>query len=113
MRSTVQGILENLSENNLIYRYLGDDGIPGYEGVFGICNFWLAENLAKSGNTGAAIIIFETMLKGASPTGLFSEEIDPGTYELLGNYPQSFTHIGLINAALSINEVLQKGDTEI
>lgn len=111
MLSTVQCIAEKLSENNLIYRYLSDDGISGGEGVFGICNFWLAENLAKTGNTSAAILVFEAMLKGASSTGLFSEEIDPKSYELLGNYPQSFTHIGLINAALSINGALEKGGT--
>jgi len=113
MLSTVQCILEKLSENNLIYRYIGDDGIAGREGAFGICNFWLAENLAKAGNIQGAISIFETMIKGASPTGLLAEEIDPNSYELLGNYPQGFTHIGLINAALSINHVLKKGDTVI
>jgi len=109
MLSTIRNIRERLSENDLIYRYRSDDGIEGSEGAFGICNFWLAENLAKTGNTKDAIAVFEKMQKGASPTGLFSEEIDPVSYELLGNYPQGFTHIGLINAAFTINEILQEG----
>jgi GH15 family glucan-1,4-alpha-glucosidase len=108
MLSTVERIRQQLGENGLIYRYRSNDGLAGGEGVFGICNFWLAENLAKAGKTEEAIMLFETMQKGASPTGLFSEEIDPVSYDLLGNYPQGFTHIGLINAALSIEEALKK-----
>jgi GH15 family glucan-1,4-alpha-glucosidase len=108
MLSTVQHISQQLSENKLLYRYRSGDGVAGGEGAFGICNFWLAENLAKAGDIERATAVVETMQKGVSPTGLFSEEIDPVTYELLGNYPQGFTHIGLINAALSINEALQK-----
>ena len=110
--STVQCIFKHLSKNGLIYRYQNeDDGLEGQEGAFGICNFWMAENLAKHGKTEDAITIFEKMLNCASDTGLFSEEFDPESYELLGNYPQGFTHIGLINAALSINEALKKEDT--
>ncbi|TKK65968.1 glycoside hydrolase family 15 protein [Ilyomonas limi] len=107
--STTQLIHEQLSKNNLIYRYLNvDDGIAGTEGTFGICYFWLAENLAKSGVLEKAKEAFETMLRHVGSTGLFSEEIDPETHELLGNYPQGFTHIGLINAALAITEASQK-----
>jgi GH15 family glucan-1,4-alpha-glucosidase len=108
MLSTVQRIRQQLGENGLIYRYRSNDGLAGGEGAFGICNFWLAENLAKAGKTKEAIALFETMQKGASPTGLFSEQTDPGSYGLLGNYPQGFTHIGLINAAFSIEEALKK-----
>jgi GH15 family glucan-1,4-alpha-glucosidase len=105
MISTCELIYDRLSKKNMVYRYIkDDDGIPGGEGSFGICNFWLAQNFAKSGKLQKAIDIFEAMLKHASPTGLFSEEVDPVTNELLGNYPQGFSHIGLINAAFSINE---------
>ena len=68
----------------------------------------MMENLVKAGQLGKGIEIFETMVKRAGPTGLFSEETDPESNELLGNYRQGFTHIGLINAALTIDSALQK-----
>lgn len=110
MLSTVDRICEQLSSQNLIYRYRNvDDGLEGNEeGSFAICNFWLAENLAHAGRAEEAIKVFESTVQHASPAGLLSEQIDTRTHELLGNYPQGFTHIGLINAALSIDEVLQK-----
>jgi GH15 family glucan-1,4-alpha-glucosidase len=109
MVSTIGILEEHLTKNNMVYRYqLVDDGLHGGEGSFGVCNFWYAENLAQSGRLEKAIEVFETMVQHASPTGLLSEEIDTESYELLGNYPQGFSHIGLINAALSINEVYQK-----
>jgi GH15 family glucan-1,4-alpha-glucosidase len=116
MASTTDMIYKNLTKNNLVYRYRNnDDGIAGDEGSFGICSFWLAENLAKAGQLEKALTVFDTILRHASPTGLLSEEIDPDSGELLGNYPQGFTHIGLINAALTINQVYeqtQKGGRE-
>jgi GH15 family glucan-1,4-alpha-glucosidase len=105
MVSTTNLMHKNLTKNNLVYRYRNiNDGIVGDEGSFGICSFWLAENLAKSGQMEKAFTVFETMLRHAGPTGLLSEEIDPGSGDLLGNYPQGFTHIGLINAALTMNQ---------
>jgi GH15 family glucan-1,4-alpha-glucosidase len=113
MISTCTKIYENLSRNNLLYRYFNDDdGLPGDDGSFGVCNFWLAENFAKSGKIEEAVSVFDEMLKHASPTGLFSEEINPDTHEILGNYPQGFTHIGLINAALAINTLYTKGENK-
>jgi GH15 family glucan-1,4-alpha-glucosidase len=109
MVSTVECIMERLSRNGFIYRYkVKDDCLKGQEGAFGICNFWMVENLAKQGRTGDAVMLFEKMLECSGDTGLFSEELDPGSFELLGNYPQGFTHIGLINAAFSINEGLKE-----
>ncbi|WP_276372882.1 glycoside hydrolase family 15 protein [Chryseolinea sp. H1M3-3] len=112
MISTTEMIYRNLCENGLIYRYRDvSDGVDGREGAFGVCSYWLAENFAKSGQLEKAVNVFETMLSHASPTGLFSEEIEPVSGNLLGNYPQGLTHIGLINAALTINEAFQKGST--
>lgn len=114
MTSTVQAIYKGLTKNNLVYRYQNiEDGITGREGSFAVCTFWLVENLARSGRLEKATEVFESMLKHASPAGLFSEEIDPETFELLGNYPQAFTHIGLINAALSLNAAHEKGRSVI
>ena len=103
-------IYKHLSKDNLIYRYRNvNDGLRGEEGTFGACNYWYAENLARAGQLERAIGVFEDMQSFASPTGLLSEEIDPDSGDLLGNYPQAFTHIALVNAALAIEEVSQKG----
>lgn len=105
MLSTCRTISEHLSRNRLIYRYRKvDDGVEGGEKSFGICNFWLAENLARAGQVDEAKEWFEALLSKAAPTGLWSEEIDPESFEFLGNYPQAFTHIGLINAAVAISD---------
>ena len=113
MRTTLKRICDDLLKNNLLYRYRNvDDGLPGEEGSFCACNFWLAENLVKSGELRRGVEIFETMIQHASPAGLFAEEIDPDTFELLGNYPQGFSHIGLINAALTIDNALRKGGSK-
>ena len=109
MISTCRLIKEQLSHTGLLYRYQPEtDGVTGGEGAFGICNFWLVENLAKSGALPEAVRHFKLMLNHASPTGLLSEEIDPRSHDLLGNYPQSFTHIGLINAAVTINQAIRE-----
>lgn len=95
-------------QNSFVYRHLGvDDGLPGKEGAFVLANFWLIENLAKSGKTAEAISLFEKTIETAG-NDLLSEEIDPFTGEWLGNFPQGFSHIGLINAALTINESVIK-----
>jgi len=109
MQSTCNAIREKLSQNGLIFRYLDvDDGVRGREGAFGICNFWLAEVLARAGKLEESRHYFEQILKRENSLGLWSEEIDPDTGDYLGNYPQAFTHIGLINAALALSE-MQKG----
>jgi GH15 family glucan-1,4-alpha-glucosidase len=105
MRSTCKAICENLSSNGLIWRYRHvDDGLTGPEGSFGICNFWMAEVLALAGKVEQARHYFEQILKRENTVGLWSEEIDTVTGEYLGNYPQGFTHIGLINAAIAISK---------
>jgi GH15 family glucan-1,4-alpha-glucosidase len=102
MLSTTRYIRTQLSENKLLYRYLEEDGLPGREGSFAICNFWLSENLARCGNFNEAIEVFQMMSAVSSATGLLSEQVHPRSKELLGNYPQGFSHIGLINAALAL-----------
>jgi GH15 family glucan-1,4-alpha-glucosidase len=103
MRGTAARIVERLGAGNgLLYRYFSDDGLPGGEGAFGICSFWGAESLALEGRQQEAIRWFETLLRYANDVGLFSEEIDPASGALLGNFPQAFTHVGAINAALTL-----------
>jgi len=106
MRSTCARIHEKLARGSLLYRYETgtDDGLPPGEGAFGICSFWAVECVARGGNVEAATWAFEGLLAYANEVGLFAEEIDPDTGAALGNFPQAFTHIGLINAALTLAE---------
>lgn len=110
MRLTYRRIRERLGAGHgLLYRYLTEDS-PG-EGAFGICSFWGAEYLALGGGTAAeAQQLFETLCGYATDVGLFAEEIDPATGCALGNMPQAFTHVGLINAALSLSSRLAAHD---
>jgi len=105
MRSTVDRIMEKLTdEHGFVYRYLGDDGLPGSEGTFSICTFWLIDNLAMQGRVAEARSLFERLLTYAGRLGLFSEEIDSRNNIALGNYPQAFSHIALINSANNIKK---------
>jgi len=111
VRGTVQATLRELTNGSqsFVYRYRNDDGLPGEEGVFSICTFWLAEALALVGEQKQAQEIFERMLQKANHLGLFSEELDPETGEALGNFPQAFTHIALINCAHVLDRASQAG----
>jgi GH15 family glucan-1,4-alpha-glucosidase len=100
VQGTIDLILERLTVNNLVYRYRHDDGLKGGEGAFGLCTFWMVDALALSGRLDEACEIFETMAGKANHLGLFSEEVDPHSGELLGNFHQAFTHIGAINSSL-------------
>lgn len=102
MRNTWDRIDERLAAGPLLYRYRADDGLPGAEGAFGICSFWAVECLARQGRTDEAESRFEGLLSFANDVGLFAEEIDPSSGTALGNFPQAFTHVGLINAALTL-----------
>ena len=104
MRATCQRIHECLARDGLVYRYQTDDGLPPGEGAFGICSFWAVECRAKGGDVDGAAEAFARLLACANDVGLFGEEIDPETGAALGNFPQAFTHVGLINAALTLAE---------
>ncbi len=105
MRSTVDRIMEQLTdEQGFVYRYKSEDGLTGSEGTFAICTFWLVDNLAMQGRVAEARSLFERLLNYAGPLGLFSEEIDSRNNIALGNYPQAFTHIALINSALNLQK---------
>jgi GH15 family glucan-1,4-alpha-glucosidase len=104
MRSTCDRIRADLGIGSLLYRYKEDDGLPPGEGAFGICGFWEVECRSFQKEHAAAIRQFESLLTYANDVGLFGEEIDPETGAALGNFPQGLTHIGLINAALSLEK---------
>jgi GH15 family glucan-1,4-alpha-glucosidase len=112
MRGTLARVRERLGVNGLLYRYLDeDDGLAGSEGAFGICGFWAVEALARQGDVAAAREAFEHLLSFGNDVGLFAEEIDPGTGAAIGNFPQAFTHVGLINAAVTLARLQGEGPT--
>ncbi len=100
VQGTIDRTLEHLTEDGMVYRYLVDDGLPGHEGTFGLCTFWMIEVLALSGRVVEARRMFEGMAARANHVGLYSEEIAPGSGRFLGNFPQAFTHIGFISSLL-------------
>ncbi len=105
MLATIDATAERLTdERGLVYRYRAHDGLAGEEGTFLLCTFWLAEALALSGQVDRARATFEKAIAYANDVGLLSEEVDEESGELLGNFPQAFSHIGLINAAWAISE---------
>lgn len=109
VQSTLDRIQERLTSHDLVYRYLTDDGLPGGEGAFAFCSFRMVQNLALAGRIDEARTLFERVISYANDLGLLSEEIDPMNGELLGNYPQGFSHLTLISAALSIAEAEARG----
>jgi GH15 family glucan-1,4-alpha-glucosidase len=108
MLGTLDAIQSELESDHLVRRYdprVSPDGLDGDEGTFSICTFWLAEALARAGRLDEARLTFEKMLSYANHLGLYSEEIGL-TGEALGNFPQAFTHLGLISAAVNISRAL-------
>jgi GH15 family glucan-1,4-alpha-glucosidase len=106
MAATCARIHERLGHDGLISRYAETthDGLPAGEGAFGICSFWAVECRARGGDLAGATATFERLLGYANDVGLLAEEVDWETGAALGNFPQAFTHVGLINAALTLSE---------
>ena len=105
LRATVLAIAEELTEDGLVLRYRTeetDDGLSGEEGTFTICSFWLVSALVEIGEVGRARHLCERLLSFASPLHLYAEEIEPRTGRHLGNFPQAFTHLALINAVVHV-----------
>lgn len=97
-------------QKSFVYRYLNDDGLPGDEGTFVLCSFWMIAALAAVGNIREAESLLVKLQKCFAPSGLISEEIDPKTREYLGNFPQAFSHLGFIVAVHYIQKyTLKKG----
>ena len=105
VRATVLAIADELQENGFILRYrVGetDDGLSGEEGTFLICSFWLVSALSEIGESERAATLCERLLAHGSALGLYAEELDGASGRHLGNFPQAFTHLALINAVLHV-----------
>jgi alpha,alpha-trehalase len=106
MAATVAAVADRLSAGDgLLYRYLhhtSPDGIAGDEGAFVLCSFWLVDNLALQGRLDEAEQLYASLCARASPIGLLPEQIDPSTGEFIGNFPQAFSHIGVIASGVTL-----------
>ena len=108
--STVDAVRKGLSDpHGLIYRYRADDGMSGDEGPFLLCTFWLAEALAAIGRVGPAEQVLRLAASYANDVGLLAEQVDPASGELLGNFPQAFSHLGLVLAAQAVADAQGAG----
>jgi alpha,alpha-trehalase len=109
MKATVHAITDRLTDNRgLVYRYRSGDGLSGEEGTFLLCTFWLAQAQALVGDVAAATATFERAVAAINDVGLLAEEIDPRSGEMIGNFPQAFSHVGLVNAAWAITEAQRR-----
>jgi alpha,alpha-trehalase len=106
MVATTKAIAERLGAGNgLVYRYLPDespDGLEGHEGAFLLCSFWLVDNLVLQGRVEEAMDLYESLCDRAGPLGLLPEQIDPPSGDFLGNYPQAFSHVGVIASGVTL-----------
>jgi len=114
VHGTVAAIERGLVRNGFVMRYdtgTGTDGLPPGEGAFLACSFWLADNYAMLGRDEEARDLFERLLALRNDVGLLAEEVDVASGEMIGNFPQAFSHVGLVNAAWAIAQARQRADS--
>jgi GH15 family glucan-1,4-alpha-glucosidase len=105
IESTVRAIQRDLVRDGLVLRYHtdgGEDGLPPGEGVFLLCSFWLADHLTRTDRRTEGVELFERLLALRNDVGLLAEQYDPASRRLLGNFPQAFSHVGIVNTAFNL-----------
>jgi len=112
MIRTLERIRSELGHGHLLRRYKAGDGLPGRDGAFLACSFWLAQALALAGRHAEGMEVFDACCGEANDLGLFPEEVDPDNGGFLGNFPQGLTHIALINAAHALGIGAGKGESD-
>ncbi|MGZ8096171.1 MAG: glycoside hydrolase family 15 protein [Methylosarcina sp.] len=113
LRATIDRIVQELGEGIFLRRHKRSDHLAGREGAFLICSFWLVDALLVADRYQEAKALYERLLQEANDIGLYSEEIDPDTGEFLGNFPQAFTHLALINNAAHLDLFSKEGVTAL
>ena len=111
--STLDAYEKRMVHNGFMLRYVNDDDFGETTSAFLMCSFWWAEALALAGRLEQAIEVFDRAASVANPLGLFSEDVVPATGRLLGNFPQAYTHVGLVHAAMTISELLEARDGRV
>ena len=111
--STLAAYERLLVRDGLMLRYRNDDDFGETTSAFTICSFWWAEALALAGRLDEAVVVFERVAAYANGVGLFSEDVDPATGQRLGNFPQAYTHVGAIHAAMTIGALLDARDGRV
>ncbi|MFC4358283.1 glycoside hydrolase family 15 protein [Halobium salinum] len=107
--NTIDAVQERLAEGPFVHRYDGDDGLPGEEGAFLFCSFWLVQALTLAGRVEEAREVFTEVVEHAGPLDLFAEEIDADTGTFLGNFPQAFSHVGVLDACVYLAHAEGRG----
>jgi GH15 family glucan-1,4-alpha-glucosidase len=110
---TIDAVVEELRDDDFVYRYRADDGVPGGEGCFLNCSFWLVSALARVGRVDEAAALMERLTARANDVGLYSEEVDPTSGDFLGNFPQALVHLALVDAAIALDRASGRGDRSI
>jgi GH15 family glucan-1,4-alpha-glucosidase len=113
INGTIDAVTRELRDGDFVYRYRADDGVPGTEGCFLNCSFWLVSALARVGRLAEATALMERLLVRANDVGLYAEEVDPLNGEFLGNFPQALVHLALIDAAIAIDRAAHGGGLRI
>lgn len=113
MVATTAAVVKRLGAGNgLLYRYLPDespDGLAGDEGAFLLCSFWLVDNLADQGRLDEAMELYDSLCARTNTLGLLPEQIDPASGAFLGNFPQAFSHMGLISSGINLARAMERG----
>ena len=107
--ATLAAVEQRLRQGDYVRRYLSDDGLPGHEGAFLMCSFWLVDALLVQGRGEDGRALFERLLTRANDVGLYAEEMEVEDHAFLGNFPQAFTHLALINSAVNLELYAQGG----